>query len=130
MTDRVIQLAKDMAGYAHHAGYPNYDGGHSEPEAECQHPDCVAVREAQAAADPQLLGNIIRRALPVAHLQLLPECITHVQLCAGKKLKGGVRITFISDTQNLTPGEVLDPETARNVGVVIWVPRAIYQGGN
>lgn len=41
---RVNRLAKDMASYIHHHGYPVYDGGHSEPEEECQHPDCLAVR--------------------------------------------------------------------------------------
>ena len=45
--DRVVQLAHDMASYVHHSGYPRYDGGHSEPEAQCTHPDCAAVRAAQ-----------------------------------------------------------------------------------
>ena len=74
------------------------------------------------------LGDVIRLALPTAHLQLLPECITNIQLCAAKQLRGGVRITFLSDVKNLTPGEVLNPETARNIGVIIWVPREMYDG--
>jgi hypothetical protein len=45
--DRVVQLAHDMASYVHHSGYPRYDGGHSEPEEQCAHPDCAAVRAAQ-----------------------------------------------------------------------------------
>jgi hypothetical protein len=42
--ERVLYLAKYMAGYIHHSGYPVYDGGHSEPEELCQHEDCKAVR--------------------------------------------------------------------------------------
>ena len=42
---RILDLAYDMASYIHHIGYPVYDGGHSEPEEECQDPDCKAVRE-------------------------------------------------------------------------------------
>jgi len=127
MNARVIQLAHDMASYVHHSGYPRYDGGHSEPEENCQHVDCVAVREAMTPEDPQLLGNIIRRALPVANLQILNmECLTGAQLAA--KLKPpATRVTFLTSTDNFTPGEALYPETARNVGIVIWVPRAIYQ---
>lgn len=41
---RVYDLAQNMASYAHHSGFPVYDGGHSEPEATCPNPDCVAVR--------------------------------------------------------------------------------------
>lgn len=41
---RVLALARDMASYVHHSGFPKYDGGHSEPESACSHPDCVAVR--------------------------------------------------------------------------------------
>jgi len=37
--NRVLRLAKDMAGYIHHSGYPRYDGGHAEPEDRCPHPD-------------------------------------------------------------------------------------------
>ena len=44
---RILTLAKDMAGYIHHSGYPVYDGGHSEPENQCQHPDCAAIRARQ-----------------------------------------------------------------------------------
>lgn len=43
--NRVKVLAVDMASYIHHIGYPVYDGGHTEPEITCQHPDCKAVRE-------------------------------------------------------------------------------------
>lgn len=43
--ERVLELASYMAGYEHHMGYPVYDGGHSEPETECQHENCKAVRE-------------------------------------------------------------------------------------
>ena len=48
--ERVLRLAKDMAGYIHHIGFLKYDGGHSEPEETCPHPDCLAVREAEAQA--------------------------------------------------------------------------------
>jgi hypothetical protein len=44
-TRRVLDLAKNMASYIHHSGYPVYDGGHKQPEEACEHPDCVAVRE-------------------------------------------------------------------------------------
>ncbi len=40
----VFELAKNMASYAHSAGYPVFDGGHSEPENECRHPNCIAIR--------------------------------------------------------------------------------------
>lgn len=43
--ETVIYLAEYMAGYQHHSGYPVYDGGHSEPESECQHEECKAVRD-------------------------------------------------------------------------------------
>jgi len=42
---RILILARDMVGYIHHFGMPNYDGGHSQPEEDCKHPDCVAARE-------------------------------------------------------------------------------------
>ena len=54
---RVKKLAEDMAGYIHHSGYPVYDGGHSEPESACQHPDCVAVREFSAALEGRKVGE-------------------------------------------------------------------------
>jgi hypothetical protein len=126
---RVIQLAHDMASYVHHSGHPRYDGGHSEPEEQCQHLDCVAVREASTPEDPQLLGSIIRRALPVANLQLLAETLTGAQEC--KRTRGRpamTRITFVTGAENFVPGHALYPESAKNVGIVIWVPRAIYQG--
>lgn len=130
MNARVIQLAKDMAGYAHHSGYPRYDGGHSEPEEGCQHPDCAAVREAKAAEDPTTLGAIIRRALPVANLQLLPETLTQVQEVKAKKgQRAATRVTFLTGRENLTPGHVAYPESAPNIGIVIWVPKAIYESG-
>ena len=44
MAEQIIKLARDMASYIHHSGYPVYDGGHTEPEDQCQNPDCVAVR--------------------------------------------------------------------------------------
>lgn len=126
---RVLQLAYDMASYIHHSGYPRYDGGHSEPEAQCAHPDCAAVRAALADEDPTLLGNILRRALPHAEtrLQILdvagPDaCISKITL--SKKLRGASLLTFA--TENVTPGEVMNPETARFVGVVVWVPRALW----
>ena len=50
--DRVVQLAYDMASYVHHSGYPRYDGGHSEPEESCAHPDCAAVRAAKTPEPP------------------------------------------------------------------------------
>jgi len=127
MNARVLELAYNMASYVHHSGHPRYDGGHSEPEESCQHLDCVAVREARVPEDPQLLGSTIRRALPIANLQLLHECLTGAQLAA--KLKPpACRVTFLTSTDNFVPSDALDPATARNVGVVIWIPRTIYQG--
>lgn len=123
---RVLQLARDMAGYGHHAGYPVYDGGHTEPEESCQHPDCVAVREASTAEDPTTLGAIIRRALPTANLQILNECICLIQQ---SRQRGQVRVTFMAPDENIQPADVVvDPMRARNIGVVIWVPQEIYRG--
>jgi hypothetical protein len=126
MNARVLELAYNMASYVHHSGHPRYDGGHSEPEESCQHLDCVAVREARTPEDPQLLGSTIRRALPIANLQIIGECLTGAQIAKGKPL--ATRVTFLTSAENFTPGDALDPETARNIGVVIWIPRAIYQG--
>ena len=61
VSPRVLELAKDMAGYIHHSGYPRYDGGHSEPENACQHADCVAVREASAPVVPPSLAALLER---------------------------------------------------------------------
>lgn len=55
---RVQRLAQDMASYVHHSGYPCYDGGHSEPEEACQHPDCMAVREAKQPCSTTLTAQI------------------------------------------------------------------------
>jgi hypothetical protein len=40
-----LDLAAYISGYLHHSGYPVYDGGHTQPEETCEHPDCKAVRE-------------------------------------------------------------------------------------
>jgi hypothetical protein len=124
MNARVLQLAYDMASYVHHSGYPKYDGGHSEPEESCQHPDCVAVREARTPEDPQLLGTIVRRALPTANLQILTECLAGAQLAKGRP--PATRVTFLTGRENFTPTDALGEP--RNIGVVIWIPRAIYEG--
>lgn len=147
MTNRVIQLAYDTASYVHHSGYPRYDGGHSEPEESCAHADCAAVREAKRAAvevvsetkpradhtplNDRTLGDIIREALPVANLQILPENISNISVVKAKRkqrIATQTSITFLTGTENLTPGEIMDPERMRFVGVVIWVPREIYRG--
>lgn len=79
--------------------------------------------------DPTTLGTILRRAVPhdETRLQILdvagPDaCISKITL--SKKLRGASLLTFA--TENVTPGEVMNPETARFVGVVVWVPRALW----
>lgn len=68
MNKRVLELARDMASYGHHSGYPRYDGGHSEPEEQCQHPDCVAVRDAASA--PPLSPDKLEQQVKDLRLEL------------------------------------------------------------
>jgi hypothetical protein len=69
---RVTALAKDMASYIHHSGYPVYDGGHTEPESGCQHPDCVVVRHIEAR-EAALLEAEARAEQAEAALRTMPE---------------------------------------------------------
>jgi len=49
----LLDLAQDIVSYNHHSGYPNYDGGHSEPESECPHPKCALIRKMRNESNPE-----------------------------------------------------------------------------
>lgn len=82
------------------------------------------MSERLGMVEDRTLGDIVRAALATAPLQILPECTAGVQAC--KHPRGASRVTFL--TENLTPSEALYPDSARYVGVVVWVPRDIYAG--
>lgn len=88
-------------------------------------------RAARTPLNDRTLGDIVREALPTANLQILPENISNISVVKAKRkqrIATHTSITFLTGTENLTPGEIMDPERMRFVGVVIWVPRAIYEG--
>lgn len=72
---------------------------------------------------PRTLGAILREALedPDHGIQILPDVITKITT----RKRGGTEVSFLTD--ELTPGEVLSPGSMRKVGIVVWVPRPIYE---
>ncbi len=90
------------------------------------------------------IGDIIRDALPTAHIQFMFESISNIALkrIGGRRGVEQTIVTFATPRENLTPDHVLWlslsaterrlPEYARRkppyVPVIVWVPADIYEG--
>jgi len=97
-----------------------------------------------APVNERTIGDIIRDALPTAHIQFLFESISNVTLkrIGGKRGVEQTIVTFATPRENLTPDHVLwltlsaserrDPRYGGRkppyVPVIVWVPAAIYEG--
>jgi hypothetical protein len=52
--------------------------------------------------------------------QFLPDCITRIT----RSKKGPSFVTF--GTEGMFPADMLSAKSAKNIGIVIWVPKDVY----
>ena len=79
------------------------------------------------------IANLLKTAIdnPATQVQYLSECLISAKTVARSKKGGGyTKIEF--GTTNYSPGDAVNPDGGRYVGLIVWIPREEYdklQGG-